>query len=361
MRVRCAGRKGPVFGVVFGNFRNLGDSALASALLKALPGCRLEPYLFRPKERWLARIGLSGRRLFDGVVVGGGTLINDMAIRPVRVAREQGLPVWIMGAGAGRGAYLLDENPDMTEWRPLLHECEAVGVRGPISRARLQAAGFDHATVLGDTALIFTPDQLPPAGDPRLVALNVISPNPSPGPRDWRYAHLAGLIHTVRRLRTEGYRFRPFAMAPEDCVATAELLAAAGVPETAVFLPTHHRELKSHLAGCGLAISMRLHGAVLAAAWGIPMVQIGYMEKAEDFAQGVGLERQLVPVTQALESTIRRTLEYVQGQGESGRRHAWANAAAARDRIEAFGGRILDRFSAGSTRPVKPSTQPSLA
>lgn len=344
IRVRATRHVGPTLGVVLGHHGNLGDSALASALVQALPRCRLEPYLYLPKERWLGRLGLSGRRLFDGVVVGGGTLLNDMALRPVRMARQQGLPVWIMGTGAGRGSYQLLEEPDMSEWRTLLPQCETVAVRGPISVTRLEAAGYAGATVLGDTALVFTPDALPAAGDPRVVALNVIAPNPVPNEQDWQTRHLAGLVQTVRRLGATGCRFRPFAMLPGDQAATAELMAAAGVPETPVYLAAHHRELKPYLGGCGLAISMRLHGAVLATAWGIPLLQLGYMDKADDFALSLGMERQLVPVKEASERAIWGALEHIRLQGEAGRRHAWAGAFAARRRIEAFGAGITACF-----------------
>ena len=332
-----------MLGVIVGDTSNRGDRALAAALAQALPTSRLEPYLFAGKERWLARIGLSGRSCFDGVVVGGGTLLNDMAFHPAACAHRQGLPLWIMGTGAGRGSYQLEQEPDMSGWRPLLHHCEAVTVRGPVSINRLRAAGFTSATVLGDTALVFTPDRLPPPGDPRQVAVNVIAPNRSPNPEDWQEEHLGGLVASLQRLRAAGCTFRPFAMYPTDQEITRRVLVTAGVPDPRVFLPSDHFTLRSYLDGCGLAISMRLHGAVLAAAWGIPVLQVAYMEKAEDFARSLGLERQLVPVKAADEPTLRRMLGRIREHGEEGRRRMWEGALAARRRIEALGAEIEQR------------------
>ncbi len=341
LRLRMSPRKGPRLGVVFGDPVNVGDRALAEALAQTLPTCQLEPYLFPAKENRLGRLGLSGRHLLDGVVVGGGTLLNDMAIGPVRIAREQGLPVWIMGTGAGRGSYQVPQEPDLSRWVPLLRQCEAVTVRGPISVARLQAVGFGAATVLGDPALAFTLNHFPPPGDPRVVGLNVIPENPTPQAGDWGWEHLAGLVATVRRLHQSGCRFRSFAMLPHDQAATTRLLTEAGVPAGTVLLPADHRELQSYLAGSGLVLSLRLHGAILATAAGLPTVQIGYMDKGLDFAASVGMERQLVPINQAGEEALWQAIESVRAAGETGRRQIWENAIAARQRIHALGEAIV--------------------
>lgn len=339
LKSRLHRRSGPCLGVIYGSIENLGDRALAYGLIRALAGCHIEPYIFRSKENFLARLGLSGSHIFDGVVLGGGTLINQMGAWMVRNALDQHLRVWTMGTGAGGGSYLLPERPDLSEWIPLLPRCEAVTVRGPLSVANLEEIGFYKATVLGDLALVLTSESLPDPGPPSVCAVNVIKPRDSPS-AEWTSEHLAGLAAAVRRLAAEGCQFKPFAMLEGDREATQQLLARAGLPNVDVFYPAKVDKLKEYLSECGFAVAMRLHGGVLATCIGLPTAYLGYMDKTLDFALSIGLERFHIPIQQASADAIWEKLQLVRNLKGEGRRELWQTALNARRRIEEFASSI---------------------
>jgi len=346
LRLRCSPRPGPRLGLVFGDFANVGDQSLGRALVQALPGCHLEPYLYPGNEKWLGRLGLSGTPMLDAVILGGGTFINGMGLGIIKTAVGQGLPVWIFGTGAGRGSYAEFEDSDLGPWSALLPKCQGVGVRGPRTMAHLAAIGFTGATLIGDLALGHTLQRLPPAGNPRCIAVNAVMPDRNRRATNWGFPDLAGYLATLRRLRATGFKFRPFAMTPEDVEATQQLLAAAGVLDADVFAPARDTELQPYLSECGLVLSMRLHGAVLATAFGIPAVQIGYMAKALDFALSLGLERQHVPVQAASDAAVWAAVRHTQLLGEAGRQQTWRKALELRCRIEAFGATVVERHVA---------------
>lgn len=343
---------GPCVAIVYGEASNLGDFSLAESLQQSLPGCHLLPFCYPSKERLLQRLRLSGPAMFRGLVLGGGTLINEMGVGPVREALRQGIPVWVMGTGAGQGAYYIPADPDLTEWGPLLQRCRVVGVRGPRSLARLAAVGFTQATLLPDTALCLTPDRLPVEGPHRLWALNVIAPSPYRQAEDWTTDHLDGLVRQLRQMNAEGIRFQPFAMVGDDVACTREVMRHAGLPDQPVAVPRNSAAIQHLFRDCVGGFSMRLHGAVLATTMGVPMILLGYMEKCIDFAESLDLQSLHVPIREASQDRLARARQNADAFAARGRHEIWQRAHRAKQQILAFGEAIQRdvgrRLSAGA-------------
>jgi len=337
LRSRLGRQSEPRVAVVFGETSNLGDLALGESLRHSLPGCRLLPYCYPSKERLLQRLQLSGPAMFRGLVLGGGTLINEMGVGPVREALRQGIPVWVMGTGAGQGAYYIPADPDLTEWQPLLQKCRTVGVRGPRSLARLSAIGFNQASLLPDTALCLTPDTLPAESTHRLWALNVIAPSPYRQAEDWTTDHLEGLVRQLQQMNAEGIRFQPFAMVENDKACTREVMRRAGLPDQPVVMPRNSAAIQQLFNDCVGGFSMRLHGAVLATTMGVPMILLGYMEKCIDFAESLDLQSLHVPVREASQDRLARARQNADAFAARGRHEIWQRAYRAKQQILAFG------------------------
>ena len=72
-----------------------------------------------------------------------------------------------------------------------------------------------------------------------------------------------------------------------DAAPIARVLAQAGLCPRRVRRPRSPEEVLHLASRCSLAVSMRLHGAVLAVCMGTPVLMLAYREKCHDFMDSV--------------------------------------------------------------------------
>lgn len=321
--------------------RNLGDEVLFEAAQRLLEGFRLVTFRFPSQEERLARMGLSGPRYFRQFVLGGGTFINTYGLSTVRTALRQGLPAWTLGTGVGSAGFNMSRQPDLAEWRALLRDFQAVGVRGPLSQAALEALGVPRAEVVGDLALVLAQQAPTPPALPRRFAVNLILPPPHER-EGFPYARLEGLERAIRHFLALGWEPVFVAMHTYDRGSLHRLKAAVGCEGA----PTHQPETAEaylRLVGpCTLTLATRLHAAVLSCCAGTPPLSLGYREKCLDFMSSLGLEAWHVDLASPREDILSRALALAE-EADALRATVLARAQSRQQALRAYVHKLLVR------------------
>ncbi len=151
---------------------NLGDEAMFEAICTALRPNKILPLLPLPGEQLLEAIGLGAAKRCAAVILGGGTLINRFYLGLAKRVLSWNIPLCVAGTGVGSPGFgFSPERPrDLLKWAKVLSRSPFLGVRGPESERLLREAGLENIEVIGDPALAYTPDVMPPIRSrPRLV------------------------------------------------------------------------------------------------------------------------------------------------------------------------------------------------
>jgi hypothetical protein len=264
---------------------NLGDEAMFDAMARIVPGCQVVSLSYPRHERRLARVRLAGQTYFAGMIVGGGTLINEHFLGRVETGQAQGLRAWSIGTGVGSTGFGMGHVAELEGWKPALDRFERVTVRGPRSAAALAEVGVE-AEVIGDLALALGPAA--PIAPTRAVAVNVSRPE-GDLPDEIDYDGVLRAIRTlVADLAADGWRIVPVALHHTD-LASLRWVTADAQPAPEVRLARTADEFFDLVGPARFAISVRLHGAVLAACAGVPPLMLSYRDKCHDFMESLGL------------------------------------------------------------------------
>ena len=329
---------------------NLGDRAMFQMVQSLLPSVRWIASTGAAWERRLSAMGLSGGRYFSVAVLGGGTMMNAYSESIVESLLESGTPFVSLGTGAGSGGWDLPPGYDLLNWTRLLHRFQWVTIRGPRTKRALEEARFSAATVIGDLALGFTkPSPTPLEARPRRLCYNLIQPHP--GER-WNPNAIEALGRALAGRARMGWEIVPFAMQPSDRAACEALVERHGLTARTILQPTSGWQIVDMLERASIVISMRLHGAVFAAAAGAPVVSLGYLAKCNDFMESVGAGDALLPVDVA--GTTAAILERLE------ERIAWAveHAADVHGRALAHAHEIEKRVTQVGALAVQPRAYP---
>ncbi|QRN95955.1 polysaccharide pyruvyl transferase family protein [Archangium violaceum] len=289
-------------------WRNLGDDALFEAAQRVLEGVHLVSFRYPRHEERFAHLGLSGRPFFQRFVLGGGTFINPYGLGTVRAALRQGLPAWTLGTGVGSAGFNMSRKPDLAEWRALLRDFQAVGVRGPRSKALLEDLGVSHAEVIGDLALVLAREAPVRPLEPRRFAVNLVLP-PRQEREGFAYERLEGLERAIRHFMARKWEPLFVAMHEHDVEALYRLKVAVGRAEDLTHSPRTAEEYMELVGPCTLTFATRLHAAVLSCCAGTPTLSLGYREKCLDFMSSLGLDAWHVDLSVPEEDIFERALE----------------------------------------------------
>jgi polysaccharide pyruvyl transferase WcaK-like protein len=229
-------------------------------------------------------------RLADGVVIGGGNLLENGQIsydaRAVDALRP---PMMIMGLSHGRiAARGADVQPRSDALpadavRHLFQRSAVAHVRDDASRDLLAAIGLD--VEVGGCPTLFlpaNPDERSGDGD---IVISVRHPlrMSVPPPLQWRVAE--DLRRLIAALRDEFQT--PVRLACHDYI---DLEFAAGFPDAA---PVYFDEVCRYMTAlrtCRLHVSYRLHGFLPCVAFGSHSIHLSYDERGRSMLSTVGLE-----------------------------------------------------------------------
>lgn len=291
---------------------NLGDDAIADALIRHVPGVEpwhvpMDPVGFA--ARLLAGAGVGARR--RTVLLGGGTVVGRRNWRLLLTATSRTLarhrPWHLIGVGVEdpvfQGRHSFSDRDELRRWVEVCQWFDRVTVRGPRSAELLASVGVP-ADLVGDPALLHEPVGPGQVRD-RLLGLNL-----GFGDDLWGHDHDRVVIETavlLRGLVRDGWSARlvvvnmkdlPYAMA---CVQVAgvdsdrvEIRIAATVPE---YLDA--------VRDCTVLVAERLHALVLGAAAAVPLVGLEYQPKCADFLSSVGSSHRALRTDQVTAGVLR--------------------------------------------------------
>ncbi|MDW8106186.1 MAG: polysaccharide pyruvyl transferase CsaB [Armatimonadota bacterium] len=290
MRVVIAGYYG---------YRNWGDEGALATLLQVLPleaatVLSGDPAFTHstygvhavPRMEWRAvRMAIQHS---DALIFGGGSLLQDAtSLRSLLYylalihwgMRAHG-QVWLVGQGIGPLRRAISRKLVGV----VLRRVPLISVRDAESEAFLRALGITNVHVDADLtwALEAQPAHLMLETDSRWVGL---------APRSWRDTPIQAVFARLcQQLRDEGYRPLLIPMQETQDRALCEAIAAQSGAEVAPS-PTHPAQLLGLMRGLEAMMSMRLHGAIFAAAQGVPVLCISYDPKVDALAHQLRMPR----------------------------------------------------------------------
>ncbi|MFI5613735.1 polysaccharide pyruvyl transferase family protein [Amycolatopsis sp. NPDC051903] len=291
---------------------NLGDNAIADALLPRLPG--VEPWHVPHEPRAFARRvvadGLRGARE-RAVLVGGGTVVGRRNWRLLLEATGRLLawrrPWHLIGIGvedpAFQGRNSFSAGGELARWRGLCARFDRVTVRGPRSAALLESVGVP-AEVVGDPALLHEPE--PVAPQEKLLGVNL-----GFGDDLWGHDHgrvVEAVADLVRGLAADGWTARFLVINRKDRVFADEAVRLAAVPAEIRAADTVP-EYFAAVGDCTALVAERLHALVLAAAAAVPVVGLEYQPKCADFLASVGAEEHCVRTDRVTPGLLREHVD----------------------------------------------------
>ena len=271
--------------------QNVGDDAMFEAA-QQLMGGNLELLQTLNREVLLDRLGAGGSKAFTGVLLGGGTLINDDRLAIIEWLIERDVPLFALGTGVGSAGFSMVDESVNPRWIAALGAFRMLGVRGPRSCEKLQQAGVPKAEVIGDLALALTPDAALANYEARRVIVNV-APASEGSEASQSSVVQSSIAEVLRKLMYDGWTPVPVAFDAADVRPLQNLMRDIGVDQS-VLRPADFASYCEIAKTVSLSIGVRLHSSVFATSCGIPNVLIAYRDKCHDFARSVDMEDALI-------------------------------------------------------------------
>ena len=278
-------------------------------------GARLRLLFRRCRHQFAA--ALSG----EVGVLGGGTFINrNQDILDVYTLLRKRLkrPVPVFGTGVANSAYWSGTRgwQDLRiQWTDLLCELPVIGVRGPQSKAELEAYGLHNVIVSGDPALLLHEPLSPrnQARDGLTIAFNFGEP---PGGMIGSEEVVAGHLATAAREIARRHRVKFIPVWPRDVAACTRLAQRAGLPESSVTAPrVTHNQFHQEMQDTDFLFAFKLHAGILAAVSNVPFILIEYQPKCRDFMASAGWDQLCVPPGEVSPELLLHQVEQVESRG----------------------------------------------
>jgi polysaccharide pyruvyl transferase WcaK-like protein len=295
---------------------NLGDDAIADALLPQLPA--VEPWHVPHDPKEFARRVLGGGLHGSGdraVLVGGGTVVGRrnwrLLLQATGLLLARRRPWHLIGIGvedpAFQGKNSFSAGGELARWPGLCRRFDRVTVRGPRSAALLDSVGV-NAEVVGDPALLHEPAEAATARD-KLLAVNL-----GFGDDLWGHDHdrvVRAVADLVRGVVADGWSVRFLVINPKDQRFAEEALHLAAVAgERTEIRPAYTvPDYFAAIGDCTVLVAERLHALVLAAAAAVPMVGLEYQPKCADFLASVGTAERSVRTDQVTPQILREHVD----------------------------------------------------
>jgi len=319
---------------------NLGDEAMFTAAQRLYPNFELVTLLSTWREAELAGKGLSGPDFFHGIILGGGTLISPYWLPAIAHAQEQGCRSWTLGSGIGSSGFGDEAAVNLDGWAESLKQMSGVGLRGPRSLDTARGLGIGNAEQIGDLAAALTLDTPQQPQERRKIVVNIAaSPDDTRTPAE--IPALNAVANYLRLADQFGDEVVGVAMHRTDGGPTRRVLDAAGLEHISVQLPTDFDAFAKWVDGAHFTLSVRLHGAILAANLGIPSVSLGYRDKNLDFMQSIGQERWHIPLETASLDQVTDVIKAMETEAIGLRTEIHTQMLAYRGQVSAYAARMV--------------------
>jgi len=319
---------------------NLGDEAMFTAAQRLYPDFQLVTLLSNWREAELATKGLSGPDFFQGIILGGGTLISPYWLPAIVHAQQQGCRSWTLGSGIGSSGFGDEAAVSLDGWAESLKQMSGVGLRGPRSLNTARTIGVGNAEQIGDLAAALTPDAPQQPQARRKIVVNIAaSPDDTRIPGE--IPALTAVTNYLRLADQFGDEVVGVAMHRTDGGPTRRVLDAAGLEHISVQLPTDFAAFAKWVEGAHFTLSVRLHAAILAANLGIPSISLGYRDKNLDFMQSIGQECWHLPLETATLDQVTMAIKAMEVEALGLRQDVHAQMLAYRGQVGAYAARMV--------------------
>ncbi|MGI6037820.1 MAG: polysaccharide pyruvyl transferase family protein [Limnochordia bacterium] len=296
------------------------------------------------------------------VVLGAGSLIEPLYLRPLVLAQQQGIPTAIWGSGHDglsleelkilqQGGRLdpFNFDPDTAyALRQCVGKVDAIGLRGPYTVGFLDTIGVTHPAIdiCGDPGLLLAPSgQKPPqdlghllASSKPMVAVNwgTAFNRVYGGDEGAVGAQLARVLKELQ----DPFTFLIYPLWDKDLPACRALAKACGQVRLLDRVPTR-RELVNIYQQSSLSINMKLHGNVFSAALGCPFISLAYRSKSFDFAASLDCLELVVPFdAEDLAEALTEKIVMLSQKGDDYRTKLISKGGSYRQRLD----RLLERM-----------------
>ncbi|MET3507667.1 polysaccharide pyruvyl transferase CsaB [Halalkalibacter oceani] len=281
-------------------FDNVGDEAILYAIISALreadpaveitvlsnqPEQTASKYQVKAVNRWKIKEIIRAIRSSDGVISGGGSLLQDKTgnrsviyySAVMWIAKWLRKPYYVYAQGIGP----LQSKRNQAIVRRTLNGSRLLTVRDAESKQLLERIGVTKPIAqVPDPVLGLTPAQ----SEDRFVAAPYIAVSV----RDWPSEHhfKQELAHSLDRLAAEGY---PIVFVPmhgeHDAKASEETRQLMTAEATLAPHEATIMEKIKWITDSELLIGMRLHALIFAAVGDTPFVALSYDPKIDSFAK----------------------------------------------------------------------------
>jgi polysaccharide pyruvyl transferase WcaK-like protein len=335
---------------------NLGDEALYDAFVELFSGqhliCLNKPF---PIELSLHSALLRGGNIFNGVMLGGGTLIFHKSYAHIMDhAQERGLPTAVFGTGVidtefwsqRRAEHGYDPVTDL--WKKVLSRMAYIGVRGPDSESRLRSVGITNHEIIGDPALSICPPMRDRTLPQQLtVAFNLGNIGPAWGSReriDEAYGHLCSAM--IR----DGHTVDFFGLHKSDAERARTVVDAYKLRSNEIWFEYYNtQKTLDRLDKYDIVVAQKLHGVVLATGLGIPCVSVAYEPKCVDYMRSIGMEDCVIQADQVSADRLRDKIDEIRDRYNELRETMRARIEHWQGRQQDASRKVLDAFSIGKT------------
>jgi len=271
-------------------YHNLGDEAMYSAFKKMFLEFKVLPFKYNQRIKLYEKV--MRKKFFDGVFLGGGTLINgnNYLVR-FQLAQQKYKHSFVFGSGVRNPEYwssLKSYKNCLQEWCTSLEKCEFVGVRGPLSKRILNDYGFCNSEVIGDPALFLVKDEIKKKKKEKRIGINIgVSDGNVYGGEKEVLNFIVGFTKTIIN---EGWKVTFLPAWNKDIKYIKE--AARQINRQVDFFYDYESPTKvmNFLENCDLFIGEKLHSVILAMCVHTPAIMLGYRPKCLDFMMSMGLE-----------------------------------------------------------------------
>jgi polysaccharide pyruvyl transferase WcaK-like protein len=221
------------------------------------------------------------------VLVGGGTFVPKALHHPDLVALSRRYPTAFFGTGIGDPIFW--GTMHIPDWLEVMRNSNFIGVRGPLSKERLEEWGVpaDRVEWIGDPALYFAqPTSARPFGFNLAVNLG-ITYNRLYGFDEARLEET--VISALQDLVRAGWNITLVCAWGADDPVAERIAARVPVRSIEHWHENYQRALDS-VAQFDVLLCEKLHVGVVAACRGVPFVALNYRSKVRDFCRSIGWE-----------------------------------------------------------------------
>ncbi len=239
--------------------------------VKVLNDLTVKPYFSRPVADVLAEV--------DAIVIGGGDLVMPWTVSELYWKREYlDLPVHICGVGVP--TWKGSKEPALKYMREFLSHpnIRYFNTRDMESATWIKRNLRPAVEPTHSADLVFALD-LPPAEKPDdAPILGVVTRDRSGKPDD-----VSNILRLCEKAKTEGYRIRQIILGTGPVgLRDADRAADLAVPDKEIVRSENIADLSRAIGECTAITSMKFHGTVVAAAYGVPSFVLSPTDKSRN-------------------------------------------------------------------------------